>query len=72
MRYCKKCGVLYSGLLEQCPKCNTLLAGHEDPPAPQAPKGVRARHWAGICLGVPALILFLYVFIGWMTSLSLP
>ncbi len=70
MKYCKKCGVLYSSVLEQCPKCNTLLAEHEEPPGPEAPKSVRVRQWIGICLGIPALIVFLYLFLGWMTSLS--
>ena len=70
MRYCKKCGVLYSNLLEQCPQCNTALSEYEEPPAPEAPKSVKIRQWIAICIGVPALIGLLYAVIGWLYSLS--
>lgn len=68
MKYCKTCGVLYSGLLEQCPKCNATLAAHEEPPAPEAPKKVRLRQWIALCIGIPALIGVLYLVIGWLVS----
>ena len=62
--------MLYSGLLEQCPKCNALLAEHEEPPAQEAPKNVRVRQWIGLCIGVPALIAVLYYTIRLLVSLS--
>jgi len=70
MKYCKTCGVLYSGLLEQCPKCNALLTEYQEPPAQEAPKKVLVRQWIGICIGVPALIAVLYYTIRLMVSLS--
>ena len=70
MKYCKKCGVLYSSLLEQCPKCNTALAEHEEPPAPEADKRVRTRQWIALCIGIPALIAFLFFTIRALYQLS--
>ncbi len=73
MKYCKKCGVLYSSLLPQCPKCNTAIAEHdraEQPEAPEAPKATRIRQWIGIVVGIPALIFFLYFVISRLYSLS--
>lgn len=73
MRYCKKCGVLYSGLLPQCPKCNPALAAHEAEPkqeAPEAPRAVKVRQWIAIGLGVPALIFFLYFVTSRLYALS--
>ena len=63
MKYCKKCGVLYSSLLEQCPKCNTALSEHEaeaQAPAPEASRQTKVRQWIALIIGVPALIFFLY------------
>ena len=70
MKYCKKCGVLYSDLLEQCPKCNAVLNDHEEPPAPEAPREVKVRQWIMICVGIPAFIGLLYLVIGWLSALS--
>ena len=67
MKYCKKCGVLYSSLLEQCPKCNTALTEHDSSaqaPAPEASRQTKVRQWIALILGVPALIFFLYFVIG--------
>lgn len=61
MKYCQQCGVLYSGELPACPKCNALLTDYDPPPGPEADKSVRTRQWIGICLGIPALIAFLYL-----------
>lgn len=63
MKYCKKCGVLYDGSLPQCPKCNSLLIEHEEPPAPEASKETKAKQWIGIVIGIPALVGFLYLLI---------
>ena len=60
MKYCKKCGVLYSGLLDHCPKCDPLIAAHVEPPAPEADKRTRVKQWVGLAVGIPLLILFLY------------
>lgn len=64
MKYCKKCGVLYSEVLECCPKCNEKLeTALED--ATRAPKKNEVRRsWIAILIGIPALILFLYC-VGW-------
>lgn len=61
MKYCKKCGVLYSSLLEVCPKCNAVLTSpppQEEPAEPTQKE--RRRRWLAIGLGVPALVCFLY------------
>lgn len=74
MKYCKKCGVLYSSLLPQCPKCNTAISEHADEleaaDAPEAPRAVKIRQWVAIVVGVPALIFFLYFVIGKLYALS--
>lgn len=69
MKYCKKCGVLYSGLLESCPKCNALLEEHipEEAPPPEASKKTKIKQWIGICIGIPALVALLYI-IGYFVS----
>jgi len=70
MKYCKKCGVLYSDLLDACPKCGIPL---EDPDA-EAPKlaakGVKIRQWIGLCVGIPAFIGVLYLVIYYLLVLS--
>lgn len=70
MKYCKKCGVLYSGLLVQCPKCNTALEEYQEPAAPEAPKEVKTRQWIAICIGIPALIGFMYLMASILARLS--
>ena len=73
MKYCKKCGVLYSSLLPQCPKCNPVVAEHEqaeEAPAPEAPRSVKRRQWIAIVIGIPALIFFLYFVISRLYSLT--
>lgn len=63
MKYCKKCGVLYSGLLERCPKCNAVLEEHREDqaPAPEAPRETKVKQWIGICIGIPAMIALFYL-----------
>ena len=62
MKYCKKCGVLYSDLLDACPKCGSMPGSAEEPDdsAPEAPKSTVRRQWIALVIGIPALILILY------------
>ncbi len=62
MKYCRKCGVLYSDLLDACPKCGSM-PGSEDSSnssAPEAQKSTVRKQWIAIVIGIPALILLLY------------
>ncbi len=70
MKYCKHCGVLYSSLLDHCPKCDPSIVSHVEPPAPEADKRTRTRQWVWLCVGIPLLILFLYGIGLLMTRLS--
>ena len=64
MKYCKRCGVLYSDLLESCPKCGSMPEGGNDAPTESDPKTVR-KQWVAILVGIPLLILVLYL-AGWL------
>ena len=63
MKYCKKCGVLYSDLNACCPKCNTALTECEaaQESAPEADKRTRRRQWIALCVGIPGMILVFYI-----------
>ena len=63
MKYCKKCGVLYSSLLDACPKCGAMPGSAEESEstAPEAPKATVRRQWIALIIGIPALILILYL-----------
>lgn len=69
MKYCKKCGVLYSDLLEHCPKCNSLLDEHalDSEQGPEAPRKTKIKQWIGLCVGIPALVALLYL-VGYLVS----
>ena len=69
MKYCKKCGVLYSDLLDVCPKCGVETEDPNALPPKEAPKSVRVRQWIGIIIGIPALIAVLYAAIAWMQAM---
>ena len=57
MKYCKKCGVLYS--TDVCPKCGIFYPDEgETEPSPADAKKVK-RHWIGILIGVPLFISFI-------------
>ena len=66
MKYCKKCGVLYS--TDVCPKCGVLTP---DPEAmeqrPRDPREVR-RNWIALLIGIPAFIgaIILIVFLSFV------
>ncbi len=70
MKYCKKCGVLYSDLLHACPKCGVPLEDPNAEPPKEASKRVRVRQWIGICVGIPALVGVLYLVIYYLSALS--
>ncbi len=62
MKYCKKCGVLYSDLLDACPKCGSMPGSVNDSEvsSPEAPKSSVRRQWVALIIGIPSLILILY------------
>ncbi len=70
MKYCKKCGVLYSDLLDACPKCGVPLEDPNAAPPEEAPRSVKVRQWIGLCVGIPLLVGVLYVMIRWIGSLA--
>lgn len=53
MKYCRKCGVLYSTSV--CPKCGILEPETEESNVPADPSVVR-KQWIGILIGIPMLI----------------
>lgn len=64
MKYCKKCGVLYT--TEVCPKCGVLTPDPgETEQAPADPCEVR-RNWIALLIGIPAfigaIVLIVYLF----------
>lgn len=61
MKYCKKCGVLYSGLLEVCPKCNAALENPPEEAPREATTQEKRRQWLFLVIGIPALIAFFYL-----------
>ena len=56
MKYCKKCGVLYT--TDVCPKCG-VVRPEDSEPAPEAePKTVR-KQWIALLIAIPAAILLI-------------
>jgi uncharacterized membrane protein YvbJ len=70
MKYCKKCGVLYSDLLGACPKCGVPLEDANAEPPKESTKKERVRQWIGICIGIPALVGVLYLVIYYLSVLA--
>lgn len=70
MKYCKKCGVLYSDLLSACPKCGVTLEDSNAAPPKEPSRRVLIRQWIGICIGIPALVGILYLVIYYLSVLS--
>jgi len=56
MKYCKKCGVLYT--TDVCPKCGVIAPESSDPDAPVDRKTVR-RHWITLGFAIPFAILLI-------------
>lgn len=56
MKYCKKCGVLYT--TDVCPKCGVAVPENSDPQSPADPKTVR-KQWIGLVIAIPAAILLI-------------
>lgn len=76
MKFCKKCGTLYGNSLGVCPRCNVTEAEQAATdsgiaPTPATKEQVK-RHWLAICLGIPGLILFLYLVIWGVNALGNP
>lgn len=61
MKYCKKCGVLYT--TDVCPKCGVV------PPEPQETEQIPAegktvkRQWISLLIGIPAFILAIWLIV---------
>jgi hypothetical protein len=56
MKYCKKCGVLYT--TDVCPKCGVIQPEASEPPDSAPPKTVR-RQWIALVIAIPAAILLI-------------
>ena len=56
MKYCKKCGVLYT--TDVCPKCGVTVPEATDPQGPADPKTVR-RQWIALVIAIPLAILLI-------------
>ena len=56
MKYCKKCGVLYT--TDVCPNCGVAVPEDQKPAAPAEPKTVR-KQWIALIIAIPAAILLI-------------
>ncbi len=56
MKYCKKCGVLYT--TDVCPKCGVVAPADSPESEPANPQTVR-RQWIALCIAIPAAILLI-------------
>ena len=56
MKYCKKCGVLYT--TDVCPKCGVAIPDEQEPASPAEPKTVR-KQWIALIIAIPAMILLI-------------
>ena len=54
MKYCKKCGVLYT--TDVCPNCGIVTPEQETEQPPADHKTVR-RQWIALLIGIPLFIL---------------
>ena len=64
MKYCKKCGVLYT--TDVCPKCGIQFPEQEETEKKQADPGEVRRNWIALIIGIPVFIgvimLVIYLF----------
>ena len=67
MKYCKHCGILYSNILDVCPQCGMEIHKPWPDELPKATEREKKRQWLGLVIGIPAMIIFLYL-VGWMFS----
>lgn len=56
MKYCKKCGVLYT--TDVCPKCGVLVPDNQ-PPAEKADAKTVKKQWIALVIAIPAAILLI-------------
>lgn len=56
MKYCKKCGVLYT--TDVCPKCGVIKPEGDTEREPASAKEVR-RQWIVLMIAIPAAILLI-------------
>ncbi len=56
MKYCKKCGVLYT--TDVCPKCGIIVPDSEEPAMKAGAKTVR-RQWIALVIAIPTAILLI-------------
>ncbi len=56
MKYCKKCGVLYT--TDVCPKCGILKPEGEQPQKQASDREIR-RGWISLVIAIPAAILLI-------------
>ena len=63
MKYCKKCGVIYT--TDVCPNCGILIPDEKTEQKQADPKEVR-RNWIALIVGIPLFIgvimLIVYLF----------
>lgn len=56
MKYCKKCGVLYT--TDVCPKCGVVVPDEQAGTENADPRTVR-RQWIALLIAIPAAILLI-------------
>ncbi len=56
MKYCKKCGVLYT--TDVCPKCGVIEPEEKQQIEPASDKEIRKR-WIALGIAIPASILLI-------------
>lgn len=72
MKYCKKCGVLYS--TEVCPKCGITVPEETDQKQAEElteeEKRQRKKNWIQLLIGIPAFIAAVYLIIWAYTAIA--
>ncbi len=61
MKYCKKCGVLYT--TDVCPKCGIVPPESQTEEQAPADKQTVKRQWLALLIGIPAFILVIMLIV---------
>ena len=70
MTRCKNCGTFYASSLPVCPKCGIDPEKIEEETSREAKPGETKKNWLLILIGVPLLIILLYLLCGGILRMS--
>ena len=69
MKYCKKCGVLYT--TDVCPKCGIIESDSASQEVGAEESPTKVRHaWIWFLIGIPAMIGLIYLIILLLSSVQ--